>query len=152
MATKLWITSAGKVILSNNNSKIPNKILRKLIRMIEANSADIIDEWIIPRILHFAQGVFFIPFFRKDDFHGKSWHTKTREDLAVLFSTGQCGWDKKMENRQRIPNKGRDSGSDKAKNCTLISEEWDFHSLRHTHATILYEAGVPSTHFYFMCT
>ena len=54
MATKLWITSAGKVILSNNNSKIPNKILRKLIRMIEANSADIIDEWIIPRILHFA--------------------------------------------------------------------------------------------------
>ena len=41
MATKLWITSAGKVILSNNNSKIPNKILRKLIRMIEANSADI---------------------------------------------------------------------------------------------------------------
>lgn len=31
----------------------------------------------------------------------------------------------------------------KAKNCTLISEEWDFHSLRHTHATILYEAGVP---------
>ena len=28
----------------------------------------------------------------------------------------------------------------KAKNCTLISEEWDFHSLRHTHATILYEA------------
>ena len=39
--------------------------------------------------------------------------------------------------------KGRGSGSGKAKNCTLISEEWDFHSLRHTHATILYETGVP---------
>lgn len=64
-ATKLWITSTGKVILSNNNSKIPDKILRKLIRMIEANSTDIIDEWIIPRILHFAQGVFFISFFSK---------------------------------------------------------------------------------------
>ena len=46
MATKLWITSTGKVILSNNNSKITDKILWKLIRMIEANSADIIDEWL----------------------------------------------------------------------------------------------------------
>ena len=30
----------------------------------------------------------------------------------------------------------------KTKNSKLISEEWDFHSLRHTHATILDEAGV----------
>ena len=45
-ARKLWITSTGKVILSNNNSKITDKILWKLIRMIEANSADIIDEWL----------------------------------------------------------------------------------------------------------
>ena len=45
-ATKLWITSTGKVILSNNNSKITDKILWKLIRMIEANSADFIDEWL----------------------------------------------------------------------------------------------------------
>lgn len=42
-ATKLWIT---KVILCNNNSKIPEKILRKLIRMVEANSEDIIAEWL----------------------------------------------------------------------------------------------------------
>ena len=33
-ATKLWITSTGKVILSNNNSQIPDK------------SAEIIDEWL----------------------------------------------------------------------------------------------------------
>lgn len=45
-ATKLWITSAGKVILCNNNSKIPEKILKKLIRVVEANSSDIINEWL----------------------------------------------------------------------------------------------------------
>ena len=45
-ATKLWITSTGKVILSNNNSQIPDKILKRLIRMVEANSAEIIDEWL----------------------------------------------------------------------------------------------------------
>lgn len=45
-ATKLWITSTGKVVLSNNNSKIPEKILKKLIRIVEANSLDIINEWL----------------------------------------------------------------------------------------------------------
>jgi hypothetical protein len=43
-ATKLWITSTVKVILCNNNSKIPEKILKKLMRMVEANSNDIIAE------------------------------------------------------------------------------------------------------------
>lgn len=45
-ATKLWITSAGKVILCNNNSKIPEKVLKKLIRIVEANSSDIVNEWL----------------------------------------------------------------------------------------------------------
>lgn len=45
-ATKLQITSTGKVIVCNNNSQIPDKILRKLIRTIEANSTEIIDEWL----------------------------------------------------------------------------------------------------------
>ena len=45
-ATKLWITSTGKVLLCNNNSKIPTNVLKKLMRMIEANSAEIIDEWL----------------------------------------------------------------------------------------------------------
>lgn len=44
-ATKLWITSTGRVILCNNNSHIPEKILRRLMRTIEANSMYIIDEW-----------------------------------------------------------------------------------------------------------
>lgn len=29
------------------------------------------------------------------------------------------------------------------KNCVCISESWDLHSLRHTHATMLFEDGVP---------
>lgn len=45
-ATKLWITRSGKCILCNNNSKIPDKLLKKLIRVVEANSTDIINEWI----------------------------------------------------------------------------------------------------------
>ena len=31
-ATKIWITSTGNVILSNNNSQIPERILKKLMR------------------------------------------------------------------------------------------------------------------------
>lgn len=45
-ATKIWITSTENVILSNNNSQIPERILKKLMRMIAANSDDIINEWI----------------------------------------------------------------------------------------------------------
>ena len=46
LATKVWITSTGKTVLCNNNSKIPEKILKKLMRIIEANSADIVEEWL----------------------------------------------------------------------------------------------------------
>lgn len=45
-ATKLWITSTGKVIVCNNNSQIPDKVLRKMIRVIEGNSDYIKDKWI----------------------------------------------------------------------------------------------------------
>lgn len=44
--TKIWITSAGKTVLSNNNAKISAKILRGITRIIEANSAEIIEKWI----------------------------------------------------------------------------------------------------------
>ncbi len=44
-ATKLWITSTGKAIVSNNNSQIPDKVLRKIIRIIEGNSDYIKDKW-----------------------------------------------------------------------------------------------------------
>ncbi len=45
-ATKLWITSSGKVLLCNNNSKIPSNVLKKLERIVEANSAEIIKKWL----------------------------------------------------------------------------------------------------------
>lgn len=44
--TKLWISSTGKVVVCNNNSNIPERILRNLVRIIEANSAEIIDAWL----------------------------------------------------------------------------------------------------------
>ncbi|MDD3140218.1 MAG: DUF4160 domain-containing protein [Lachnospiraceae bacterium] len=44
-ATKVWISSAGKTLLCNNNSRIPQKELRNLLRIIEANSTLIIQKW-----------------------------------------------------------------------------------------------------------
>ena len=44
-ATKFCITSTGKVIVCNNNSRIPEQILKRLIRVVEANSSEIINEW-----------------------------------------------------------------------------------------------------------
>lgn len=37
-ATKIWITSTGKTLLCNNNSKIPANALKNMMRMIEVNS------------------------------------------------------------------------------------------------------------------
>ena len=45
-ATKLWITSTGKTIVANNNSGIPETILRKLAKVVEGNSEYIIERWI----------------------------------------------------------------------------------------------------------
>jgi len=44
-ATKIWITSSGKALLCNNNSRIPQRILNNLIRYIEANSSTVINKW-----------------------------------------------------------------------------------------------------------
>ena len=44
-ATKVWITSKGKALICNNKSGIPDRILGKLLRVIEANSAKIVEEW-----------------------------------------------------------------------------------------------------------
>ena len=45
-ATKVWITGSGKALLCNNNSKIAEKMMNKLLRFIEANSRFIVDKWI----------------------------------------------------------------------------------------------------------
>lgn len=44
-ATKVWITKSGKSLLCNNNSQIPQKLLRNIMRYIEANSGLIINMW-----------------------------------------------------------------------------------------------------------
>jgi hypothetical protein len=44
-ATKIWITSKGKVLLCNNNSKISDVVLRNIMKHIEANSELIISKW-----------------------------------------------------------------------------------------------------------
>ena len=44
-ATKIWITKAGKCLLSNNNSRIPAKTLSNIIDIVEARSNDIINKW-----------------------------------------------------------------------------------------------------------
>ena len=49
--TKVWITRSGKALLCNNNAKIPVPVLRDLLRVIEANSDDIIKKW----LAHFGQ-------------------------------------------------------------------------------------------------
>lgn len=43
--TKVWVTSAGKCLLANNNSHIPERALRNILRIAEARSADIISQW-----------------------------------------------------------------------------------------------------------
>lgn len=43
--TKIWITKFGKCLLCNNNAKISEKVLRNIIRIIEARSAEIIQKW-----------------------------------------------------------------------------------------------------------
>ena len=45
-ATKIWITRSGKTIICNNNSRIPEKVLKRIQRIIEANSAEIIEKWL----------------------------------------------------------------------------------------------------------
>ncbi|MCD8046009.1 MAG: DUF4160 domain-containing protein [Clostridiales bacterium] len=44
-ATKIWITNSGKTVLCNNNSHIPRKELKNMMRIIEANSALITEKW-----------------------------------------------------------------------------------------------------------
>lgn len=44
-STKVWITSSGKCLLANNESKIPNAPLRSIMRIIETRSFEIMSMW-----------------------------------------------------------------------------------------------------------
>ncbi len=44
-ATKVWITRAGKCYLCNNSSKIPERVLRNMMKIIEARSGEVVEKW-----------------------------------------------------------------------------------------------------------
>lgn len=44
-STKIWITKSGNSMLCNNNSHIPPKTLRNIMRIIEARSSEITEKW-----------------------------------------------------------------------------------------------------------
>ncbi len=44
-ATKVWITRRGKCYLCHNQSRIPERTLRNILRIIEARSNEVIQKW-----------------------------------------------------------------------------------------------------------
>jgi len=44
-ATKIWITKRKRCLLCHNKSKVPPKLLKNIIEIIEARSQDAIDKW-----------------------------------------------------------------------------------------------------------
>lgn len=44
-STKVWITSAGRTLLANNNSGIPSVTLRNIMRILESRNEEIINKW-----------------------------------------------------------------------------------------------------------
>ena len=45
-ATKVWITKSGKCLPCSRTSKIPDVVLRNIMRIIEARSSEVIDKWL----------------------------------------------------------------------------------------------------------
>lgn len=43
--TKIWITSTGRALLCHNRSNLPERLLNRMMRLIEANSATFVSEW-----------------------------------------------------------------------------------------------------------
>ncbi len=43
--TKIWITKSKKCFVENNNSQIPEKVLKNIVRIIEARSDEVIEKW-----------------------------------------------------------------------------------------------------------
>ena len=44
-STKVWLTRGGHCILANNNSKIPNKELEKIMETVETQYFFIVSQW-----------------------------------------------------------------------------------------------------------
>jgi len=45
-ATKIWLTKAGGSFVANNNSLIPSRTLRNIVRIVEARRNEIIERWL----------------------------------------------------------------------------------------------------------
>jgi len=45
-STKLWVTKSGKLILCDNSGQIPERVLRRMIRVLEGNIDYIIERWL----------------------------------------------------------------------------------------------------------
>ncbi len=45
-ATKVWITSSGKTLVSHNKSRVPEHELNKIRRFLENNTLSIIESWV----------------------------------------------------------------------------------------------------------
>lgn len=45
-ATKIWISKSGRALVADNNSRISEKDLRKLVRLAEANAELIKEAWV----------------------------------------------------------------------------------------------------------
>ena len=44
-SAKLWITSDGKVLLEHDNARIPLKVMRRVIKVVEERSTLILAAW-----------------------------------------------------------------------------------------------------------
>ena len=54
-ATKVWITSTRRALLCHNKSKIPERVLNRLLRVVEANAEAFLEAW----QEHFGEARFF---------------------------------------------------------------------------------------------
>ena len=45
-STKLWVTKSGKIILCDNSGQIPERVLHRMIRVLEGNIDYIIERWL----------------------------------------------------------------------------------------------------------
>ena len=44
-STKVWLLSDGTITLANNNSRIPDRELRKIMMVIQSNYTEILNFW-----------------------------------------------------------------------------------------------------------
>ncbi len=67
----------------------------------------------------------------------------TIPELIDALNANWEGYEELREKCVACPKYGNDDDYVDKEGHSVISPDWDFHSLRHTHATALVEAGVP---------